>query len=204
MHPLAVYARGSGTEVLSLEPGLLARLIWNLTDLGTPANSGASSALCRPIRELPSVTLTRARPAGTTSSIGSGGTPDRRGEADPNPPFQPGDQFNPMPRTVLRMHTDTTLPGPSHSLTFRCSRGTPGEIITVIALRLADSFRSWNQSPPEATSYDYWMPRILVKLRSNRPIRVVIAVSYGEQTHKSCHRGFVRRAVRGSIRSTSR
>ena len=177
--PLAVYARGSGTEVLSLEPGLLARLIWNLTDLGTPANSEASSALCRPIRELPSVTLTRARPAGNAISIGSGGTPDRRGEADPNPPFQPGDQFNPMPRAVLRMHADMTLPGPSHSLTFRCSRGAPGEIITVIALRLAGFFQSWNQSPSEATSYDYWMPRILVKLRSNRPIRVVIAVSYG-------------------------
>ena len=72
-----------------------------------------------------------------------------------------------------------TLPGPSHSLTFRCYRGAPGEIITVIALRLAGFFQSWNQSPPEATSYDYWMPRILVKLRSNRPIRVVIAVSYG-------------------------
>ena len=84
-----------------------------------------------------------------------------------------------MPRAVLRTQVDPTLPGPSHTLTFRFSRGTSGEIITTIALILAASFQPWKQSPPEATTFDYWMPRILVKLRMNKPIRVVIAVSYG-------------------------
>jgi hypothetical protein len=49
-----------------------------------------------------------------------------------------------------------------------------------VALLLATSFRSWLAADAEATTYDYWMPRILVKLRMNKPIRVIIAVTYGK------------------------
>jgi hypothetical protein len=58
--PVAVYARATGTEIISLEPGLLARVIKGVSHLGTPANSGANYTLCKPIRELPAIVTNRS------------------------------------------------------------------------------------------------------------------------------------------------
>ena len=57
--PMAVYARGEGTEIVSFEPGLLARVIQGVQHLGTPANSGTNCTLCKPIRILPAINTTR-------------------------------------------------------------------------------------------------------------------------------------------------
>jgi hypothetical protein len=177
--PVAVYARATGTEIISLEPGLLARVIKGVSHLGTPANSGANYTLCKPIRELPAIVTNRFRSAANSPSQVANTSPGNQIDTDPNPPYLPADQFNPMPRAAMRPLADPFQPGPHRALTFRSPRGSPGDIITTVALFLAASFRSWLADDSDATTYDYWMPRILVKLRMNKPIRVVIAVTYG-------------------------
>ena len=177
--PVAVYARATGTEIISLEPGLLARVIKGVSHLGTPANSGANYALCKPIRELPAIVTNRFRSAANSPSQVANTSPGNQVDTDSNPPYLPSDQFNPMPKAAMRPPADPFLPGPHRALTFRSPRGSPGDIITTVALFLAAFFRSWLATDVEATTYDYWMPRILVKLRMNKPTRVVIAVTYG-------------------------
>ena len=177
--PMAVYGRGGGTEVLSLEPGLLARVIQGVQHLGTPASPGASYTLCRPIRELPAAIIARPRSTQNAGYPGIRNSPTAQAELDPNPPYPPDAQFNPMPRTALRLLADPSQAGPARSLTFRFARGSPGDIVTTVALILSAFFRSWLNGSAEAAQYDYWMPRILVKLRMSKPIRVVVAVTYG-------------------------
>jgi hypothetical protein len=177
--PVAVYARATGTEIISLEPELLARVIKGVSHLGTPANPGANYTLCKPIRELPAVATNRSRSAVNSPSQVANTSPGNQVDMDPNPPYLPDDQFNPMPRAAMRPPADPFLPGPHRALTFRPPRGSPGDIITTVALFLAAFFRSWLATDAAETTYDYWMTRILVKLRMNKPIRVVIAVTYG-------------------------
>ena len=177
--PMAVYARGEGSEIVSLEPGLLARVIQGVQHLGTPANSGTNCTLCRPIRILPAISTTRTRTSQNAGHRAIGNLSANQAGYDPNPPFSPEAQYNPLPRAVLRLPWDSSAAGPANSLTFRFGRGSPGDIVTTVALHLANFFRQWLKSNAETAEFEYWMSRVLVKVRLNKPVRVVVAATHG-------------------------
>jgi hypothetical protein len=179
-HPRHLHQIGMLTEVICLDQEALTLLITCIPHLGTPAALVASAACCRPIRTLhltlaPMEALRNTRLGNSRSS----GRPD---EKDPNPVWPPKVDHIIQPRQILRPSEDPGHEGPHRFLGFKYSLGLPGDIVTIVALMLASFFATLGSDLLEKSvaTLHYWQPRIWVKTRSNKPVRVFIAVSWGQ------------------------
>jgi hypothetical protein len=179
-HPRQLHQIGVLTEVICLDQQVLTQLITCISHLGTPAALVASAACCRPMRTL---TLTLAPTEALRSTrLGNSRAYMRPEEKDPNPVWPSKVDHVVQPRHILRPPEEPGHEGPHRFLGFKYSLGLPGDIVTIVALMLSSFFTTLGSGllDQAAATLLYWQPRIWVKTRSNKPVRVFIAVSWGQ------------------------
>jgi hypothetical protein len=181
-HPRNIHPIGTLTEVICLDASALSMLIKGIPHLGTPEMLVASAACCAPIRTLNIASASAG--ASRNTRLSTYRSPTQSAElADHNPVWNHNVGHVVQPRHILRPPDEASgREGPHRFLAFRYSLGLPGDIITLIAMLLARFFAEQGASLVEqaANTLQYWQPRIWVKLRSNKPVRVFIAVSWGQ------------------------
>ena len=178
-HPRYIHQVGILTEVICLSAATLSMLIKRIPHLGTPEALVASAACYAPIRTLHIASKSAGAPR-NTSVMRNPSQPDEL--ADPNPVWHPKVERIIQPRQILRPADDSAgHEGPHRFLAFRYSLGLAGDIVTLVAMRLAGFFGGLTGLVEQAAkTLQYWQPRIWVKARSNKPVRVFIAVSWGQ------------------------